>query len=273
MVQALLVRGASGPALKHAFREAAKHCEQQAVSLLMDFVDDEAFDDALSDLVQESNEWHSSEHLEMIEELVSRCSVRAVNEFLLAAITACATVNASEDIINTIFDVRSTADVNYKNGEPLKRAIQGGSVSMLRRLIGMDATEETVVQSFMSAITYPLDEATVLAILDVLVDEKGPGFDRNRVLPSGLPPLAACLSTHPRSEALVKRLVKLGCDPETRFSCKVFDDKEAEPEDITILHWALCQQKDENIGIKAIAKLIEAKGMTRSPLLLNPIAN
>ncbi|KAH7196372.1 ankyrin repeat-containing protein [Fusarium flagelliforme] len=259
MVQALLVRGASGPALNAAFREAVKHCEHQAVSLLMDFVDDEAFDDALSDLVQQSNEWHSSEHLEMIEELVSRCSVRAVNEFLLAAITACATVNASEDIIDTIFDVRSTADVNYKNGEPLKRAIEGGSVSVLRRLIGMDTTEETVVQSFMAAITYRLDEATVLAILDVLVEEKGTGFDRNRVLPSGLPPLAACMSTHPRSEALVKRLVKLGCYAEARFSCKIFDDKEAEPEDITILHWALCPQKDDNIGIKAIAKLIDAK--------------
>ncbi|KAM0213599.1 hypothetical protein ACHAQD_009252 [Fusarium lateritium] len=259
MVQALLLRGASGPALNDAFREAVKVFEQQAVSLLLDFVDDTAFDGALSDLVQNSKEWQSSEHLELIEELVSRCSVRAVNEFLLAAVSACAIDKTSEDIIDTIFAVRSTADVNYKNGEPLKRAIEGGAVSLLRRLVDINATEETVTQSFMAAITYHLDEATVLALLDILVERKGTGFNANRVLPSGLPPLAACLSTHPQSEALVKRLVKIGCDTETRFSWKIFNEKDAKPELFTVLQWALCPQRNEKIGAKAIAKLIDAK--------------
>ncbi|KAH0595026.1 hypothetical protein MHUMG1_07325 [Metarhizium humberi] len=263
IVQTLVERGASGVALDDAFCQAVRFCDRQAMGLLMEFVGDTAFDAALMHLVQHSKDWQSPEQLWLVEELLGRCSGLSVNELLLEAVNACTDSDASLDLVDTIFIVRpDAANVNYKHGEAVKRAIRGGGVSLLRTLIETGATAETMTQAFMATIQSSLTEETVLHLLETLVcyaQQSGTGFDANMTFKDGLPPLASCLLSYPQSSKLVERLIQLGCNAETTFSCKICADKGAVPESITVLHWALCPRGNGQVPTDVMAKLIEAK--------------
>ncbi|KAF4462852.1 ankyrin repeat containing [Fusarium albosuccineum] len=266
VVQALLERGASGPSIDDGFCQAVRACEQAAIELMANFVGDSAFDRALMELVNHSAAWKSPDQLWLIELLLQRVSQdQTVNEFFLEAASACAEGKASQDLVDTVFGVcESVVDVNYKHGEPLKRAIRGGheaAVPLLKLLVESGASSESVAQAFLTIITTTLKEDTTLALLEVLVDyAKATSTSLNVKVtsPEGFPSLVACLASHPSSPKLLKRLIELGCDTETAFWFRMDSEKGAEPETVTVLLWALYWYGEYQISTDVIAVLIEA---------------
>ncbi|RSL96436.1 hypothetical protein CDV31_013472 [Fusarium ambrosium] len=264
VVQVLLEHGASGPTVDNAFCQAVTAVDEQAINLLIDFVSNTAFDRALMSLVKHSEAWKEESQLELVERLLVRvCHGQTVNDFLVEAVTACAAGKASQDLIETIISVsEGVANVNYNLGEPLKRAVVGGDISLLKKLLEFGALAEALTQAFMAIITTTLEEATTLELLETLMtykEQSGEGFDVQGISIGHLPPLAACLAAHPKSPRLIKRLIKLGCNTETTFLARLGNEKIAEPESVTVLLWALYPREDREISTEVILELISTK--------------
>ncbi|KAH7120136.1 ankyrin repeat-containing protein [Dactylonectria estremocensis] len=261
VMQFLLESGASGPEIDVAFCRAATRFDHDAIGLLQRSISPGALGRALNSIMEQSDEWQSPEKLWLISELLEGgCAGEAVNVALLKAATSYVNGSDTEELVETLLTVGEPADVNFRDGEALKIAISGGHAPLLARLISSGAKSEVMTQAFATAITARLEEAQVLALLEVLTSHGAEAqCDFKAVLREGRPPMAACLSTHPDSSTLVKRLVDLGCDLEMPFRVDICHDKQIGTEQATTLLWALSQRGNHWISSAAIIELIDAR--------------
>ncbi|OTA85833.1 hypothetical protein M434DRAFT_82425 [Hypoxylon sp. CO27-5] len=256
--QFLLDHGASGPPVDEAFCHAARFMNRDAVELLSMSVDVAVFSKALEGVVSSSQEWHSPDdnNLWLVHSLLEwgACG-EPVNLALVKATSAFALGSASETLIDTLLLV---ADVNFQGGEALKVAIRAGNASLLEKLASSGASRDTMTQAFGEVIITRLSEDTVITLLNTIVksstSENTPDF--KTTLPNRYPPIVDCLSTHPSSAKVVKRLIDLGCDLEAKFKTRVYS--EMEPELATALIWSLSSlEENRRVSTPVLEALIE----------------
>ncbi|KAH7133730.1 ankyrin repeat-containing protein [Dactylonectria macrodidyma] len=261
VMQFLLESGASGLEIDEAFCRAATRFDHDAIGLLQGYISLNSLEKALRCVMEHSDEWQSPDNLWLVSELLEGgCAGEAVNVALLKAATSYVNGSDVEELIETLLTVGEPADVNFRDGEALKIAIRAGHPPLLQKLISSGAKNEAMTQAFATAITLPLEEAKVLALIEILVNHGTEAqCDFKAVLRDGRPPMAACLSAHPDSSTLVKRLVELGCGLETPFRANICDDKKIGGEHVTTLLWALSRRRNYRISSIAIIELIDSK--------------
>lgn len=261
VVEFLLNHGAEGPSVDDAFCKAARLCKHDAFELLSQSVGPAAMNKALRDVVVYSRDWHLPDdcNIWILAFLLEwGAHGEPVNLALLKAVSGYTIGMASEPLLDTLL-LQGKADVNFELGEALKIAVRGGNVPLLRKLVSSGANKETMTHAFYEAIAVPLGEDIVLGLIDVLAASQDPErkADFKAVLPHRRPPIVDCLTTHPDSAKLVRRLAELGCDVNAQFETHLYDF--AEP--ANALTWALCPSKGKSlVSSVAIEALIDVKG-------------
>ncbi|KAH8589027.1 hypothetical protein B0O99DRAFT_524007 [Bisporella sp. PMI_857] len=272
VVQFFLNHGAEGPSVDDAFCKAAIRCERDALELLSQSISPSTVGKALRDVVEYSRDWHlpDDRNIWLLELLLEwGAQGEPVNLALLKAVSCFVVDMASETLIDALI---FKADVNFHAGEALKIAVRGGNVTLLRKLVEGGADKESMTHAFHEAIVSPLGEDIVLGLINVLAEsqdlERKVNFEA--VLPNRHPPIVDCLTTHPESVNLVRRLAELGCDVNAQFETYLYDF--AEP--ANALAWALGPSRlvssvaiEELIALKANVNFV-APLSKATPLIL-----
>lgn len=267
VVQFLLEGGASGNAhaVSAAFSGAAKMFHHDAVDMLLHCISPQALDVALTGVVASSSAWQAPERLWLLQLVLEcrgewRCTGDAADVALVEAAKTHVQEHKSEDAIDLLLCVGGKADVNFRQGEVLRVAIQAGDELLLKKLIAFGTTSATLTQAFFRIITEPLEEKKVLSLLDILFSSKNGSdgkCDVKALLPGGLSPLAGCIMAHRDSPKLVQRLLKLGCPLETQFQWTLDAQNGVGQEAVTVLTWSLAVGK---VDPKITGVLVDAKG-------------
>ncbi|KAH7137366.1 ankyrin repeat-containing protein [Dactylonectria estremocensis] len=240
VIQFLLELGASGPEIDEAFCRAATRFDPDAIALLQSATGPDALGKALSRVMEHSDEWQFPDNLWLVSDLLEEgCAGESVNVALLKAATSYVNGKGTEDLIDILLSVGEPADVNFRDGEALKIAIRAGLAPLLEKLISSGAKSEALTQAFATAITAPLEESKVLALIEVLVNH---GAE------------AQC-----DFKAAFRDGLELGCDLETPFHANISDDKTIGEEQVTTLLWALHRRDNHRISSTTIVELIDAK--------------
>lgn len=264
VAQFLLDHGASGVAVDQAFCQAAEMAERDAFELLFTSIGPSALNSALLCVIEHSKCWCSpnSPHLWFVLRLLEwGANGESVNIALLEASKASAKGLASEALLDTLLTV-GAADVNFMLGEALKVAIRAGNNTLLKKLINHNVHKETMTQAFSELVVTPLAEGMALELLEALAAETIPRESRpdfRTILSSRPPSIVSCLTAHPDSAKLVRRLVQLGCDLEATLEAQLYSSEN--PERITALLWALLPQKGiRPVSDAVVEVLINSKG-------------
>lgn len=254
---------ASGAEVDEAFCKAAMLYQRDAVELLAYSASPEALDKALQHVITYSAEWQSPKSFWLLQLILElglelKAGVGSADWALLEAVRAYTEGNASEDLVDLLLTVGAHADVNFDNGQALKIAARAGHAPLLEKLIASGAGKGSKTEAFHTIITGPLGEDQVMTLLDVLFKcDGGPETrcDVNATLQE-FPPIVACLSAHPHSTKLLKRLIKLGCQLEVKFQWTIYPENGIGPEPVTVLQWAMGHEK---ITTEPIEALIDSK--------------
>ncbi|RYP66702.1 hypothetical protein DL770_008757 [Monosporascus sp. CRB-9-2] len=261
VVQFLLDQGASGPSVDDAFCQAVILLEPDAVNLLSTSISPTALNKALRGLVECSQDWYCSDNrnLWVIHSLLEwGAKGEPVDLALLNVVSAYIAGRASETLLDTLLTVGG-ANVNFQLGEVLKVAIRSANSPLVKKLASHGANKETMTHAFAEAIMAPLDEGDVLDLISILATvnghENGPNF--KAVSPNGHPSIVNCLTTHPESVKLVKRMAELGCDIDATFEIHLYDSLEP----VTPLTWALLRENQghHRVSSAVFEALIGAK--------------
>lgn len=261
VAELLLQRGAAGKVVESAFCQASRHHAMEAVALLHCHVGIEAFGIALMSATSDPSKWPSAsdDALELITQLLEwGAGFEYVNEVFLNTVER---GGASEEIIETLMTVGDGhADVNFQHGEVLKIAIRQGKPALLDQMLrhaseeGPVASQNLLTEAFAEAITTDQlkDDNVVLEIIDVLVKTRHEG-----PAPVCRVPIFSCITAHPNSPRLVKRLAKLGCDMKAETYVHLYDDEEVQAEPANALLWAVSLTDQNWISSETIAALID----------------
>ncbi|KFA81387.1 hypothetical protein S40288_08389 [Stachybotrys chartarum IBT 40288] len=257
IIQALLRRGASGQHVDNAFCEATKNCHQKAFNLLLPMVNRDALSRAFEAMTTGSTSWQSDGNLETVNSLLEAgCSGHPVNAALLSVLASYVTGDASEDLVDTLLEY---ADINFRHGEAANIAIRAGDVVLLQKLTEYRLNCDSLARSFATVLLTPHEEDIALAMIETILEANkasGATIDLEMSLPlNGLSSVAACISTHPQSVPLIKRVVKLGCDPDKQFLASLASGFGEEPS--TALLWVLAQS--DAVSAEVLKVLIKAK--------------
>ncbi|KAH7318059.1 hypothetical protein B0I35DRAFT_478596 [Stachybotrys elegans] len=256
VVKALLLRGAHGQNVNEAFCIAAGRCHREAFELLVPFISRECVERAFCSMVKATTEWQSDKNLWIVTSLLNMgCKGAHVNASLLTVLKSYVRRRASLDMVNTLL---LDADVNYKEGEALKIAIQSADVALLENLAAQKLAKTSLSHAFATVILTPNEEHTVLSMIDVVMEASrasGETIDYDITVPlSRLSVIAACISVHPKSTTLVKKLISLGCNVNTKFLTSLYKDCE---EASTVMSWAMANCR--TVPIETVKILIEAR--------------
>ncbi|KAK8105025.1 hypothetical protein PG999_008384 [Apiospora kogelbergensis] len=230
VIQYLLGMGASGSHVDKAFCQAVTTLSLDAIDMLADYVSPTAFSSALESITKNSknSKWCEIQCASLVNSFIENGANRdAVNNALINAVDAAVSGVGTVLVIETLLEA-SSIDVNFQSGAALRIAIQAGNADILSMLLKSGANLDTVTRSFHQAITFPLNEDTVLRLLDVLSSKGGPSCcpDYHAVTPGHVPPIVCCVATHPTSAKLVKRLAQLGCNMGAEFQATPYDIEE-----------------------------------------------
>lgn len=261
VAELLLQKGAAGKVVESAFCQAARHHAMEAVILLQSHVGTEAFGIALISATSDPSKWPSTsdDALELITQLLEwGAGSEYVNEVFLTTVES---GSASEDIIETLISVGDGhADVNFQNGEVMKIAIRQGNPVVLDQILkhssqnGPLASKNSIIEAFAEAVTTDRlkDDNIILEILDVLIKPRhGASASDFRV------PIFSCITAHPKSPRLVKRLAELGCDMMAETYVHLYDDEDVQAEPANALLWAVSLTDENQISSDTIAALID----------------
>ena len=249
-----------------AFYFAVKQYHREAVRLLSHTVSTDACNIALLEIMQHSSDWHAPDdrNLWLIALLLDKGAYgEAVQIAFLVTVSAYANELASETLVDT-FLCSGVVDVNYRNGEALKIMIRSGDVSTLKTLVAEGISRETMTQTLGEILVSPLEDDLALAFMDSLVEN-----NETRIVPDfnspswgGHPAIVTCLVAHPTAAKMLKRLIDLGCNPNTEVKTNLYSDKgnDLDNELVPVLAWALSQRGDKTITSAVIMTLIKAQG-------------
>lgn len=261
VIQYLLGMGASGSHVDKAFCQAVTTLSLDAIDMLADYVSPTAFSSALESITKNSknSKWCEIQCASLVNSFIENGANRdAVNNALINAVDAAVSGVGTVLVIETLLEA-SSIDVNFQSGAALRIAIQAGNADILSMLLKSGANLDTVTRSFHQAITFPLNEDTVLRLLDVLSSKGGPSCcpDYHAVTPGHVPPIVCCVATHPTSAKLVKRLAQLGCNMGAEFQATPYDIEEP----ATILVRAMMPFPGDKVASTGVVEaLIDAQG-------------
>ncbi len=218
----------NGVCIKHA----ACNLDARAVHVLAEFSghNEAIFTQAFAGVISRGKDWIAFEHFELIQLLLCHGATgevldRAMVDTISQLAGNLAHRDLAEKIVNAL--IASGADVNYGGGKVIGIAASAGDSRLLELLLGQGATRETTTFAFSTAIMAHHEEATLVDLIGVFIDERTTIPDLNQSLPGMLPPLLLCMN-HYRSVSLLDCLWKLGCSLESTVSCEVYPD---EPEE------------------------------------------
>ncbi|KAG6053350.1 hypothetical protein E4U17_004790 [Claviceps sp. LM77 group G4] len=134
------------------------------------------------------------------------------------------------------------ADVNYNQGEPLRKAASNGDVSWTRELLQCRPTVETLSLAFPCIFDTALSQDEILDLLELFTEYRD-GDVRVDVLSvqQGRDPLLVrAISQYPRSVAIAEALLDAGLYHDQATQYKIHYDVE-NTEKMTLLSWAMAQ--------------------------------
>ncbi|PMD32806.1 hypothetical protein L207DRAFT_590496 [Hyaloscypha variabilis F] len=139
------------------------------------------------------------------------------------------------------------ASIDHKDGEALQIATERGEAALVRRMLEMKPTSETVSMAFPYAYVCKLPEANALAVIDSFVElsteELYPGFMHPEI-PE--PPVFLSVKHYPNNVEILAATLKAGFDIDQVMS--------SENGRYTALYWSLVQGK--KIGDDVVEFLI-----------------
>lgn len=270
----LLQKGATGDVVESAFLQAARHHSVDAVELLHGHVGSQACGLALVAMASDPTKWPSASDdvLGLVERLLdSGAASQYTNDVLLDTVEAeDSSAGVAEDIVETLLTVgEGHADVNYRNGEVLKIVIRRGKIDLLDHILncasekGPAPSQGSMTEAFAEAITTDRlsDDSIILKALDVLVKPRSgtplPDFRAPVSSWGNRAPIFCCITMHPNSPRLVKRLAKLNCDMEPETYLNLYDDEEVQAEPANPLLWSVCCTDENQISSDTIEALIK----------------
>ena len=256
-------------------RHAARNLDRDTILVLTEFSgpNEAIYTAALSEVITDGRAWIAPEHTELINILLKHgASGSAVDKALIEVVGHLAGKESQAELGNQLLDLlfSAGANVNVENGKSAGLAASRGDASMLRRLLGQDASVETASFAFSAAIFAHPEEHRLLELIDVFMDDGTTVPDVNTHLPGMPPPIFLCLKGYFDSTSLVERLVAIGCDLQVTVPRKIYADEshiEAGPtgtsdfpeEPISVLFWALLQPETK-ISSRVITTLINCGG-------------
>ncbi|KAK8064169.1 hypothetical protein PG996_008821 [Apiospora saccharicola] len=266
VIQFLLGMDTAGPHVDQAFFQATATLSLDAIDLLADYVSPAAFNTALVSITKNSkfSNWCEIEHASLVNSFLERgACADAANNALLHAVDAASSGGGSVLVIETLLHSRSVhVNVNFRSGEALRIAIRAGNAIILAMLMESGADLDAATCAFHEAITAPLDEDTVLNILEVLNSKGGPSCrpDYHATTAGRVLPIVRCVFAHPTSAKLVKQLAKLGCNMEAELGATVHGT--SEPAEM-LFSAMLSLWSNKVVSIEVVEALIKAKGKHR----------
>lgn len=261
IIQFLLGMGASGAHVDQAFCQAAATHVPDAIDLLAEYVSPAAFNHAMILMTKnvKISGWCDIQYASVISFFLERGACGdAINTALLNAVEAAGSGNKSVLALETLLDSNS-AQVNFQSGEALRIASQTGNADVLALLMKSGADRDAATRAFNEAVAAPLDEDTVLQLLDVLHSKGGsrcrPFYQSSK--PGHVPPIVSCVTAHPTSAKLVNTLAQSGCNMEAEYEYTLYDI----PETTTVLLRAMMPLPDKRVvSTGVVDALIKAKG-------------
>ncbi|KAK7963488.1 hypothetical protein PG988_010462 [Apiospora saccharicola] len=266
VIQFLLGMDTAGPHVDQAFFQATATLSLDAIDLLADYVSPAAFNTALVSITKNSkfSNWCEIEHASLVNSFLERgACADAANNALLHAVDAASSGGGSVLVIETLLHSRSVhVNVNFRSGEALRIAIRAGNAIILAMLMESGADLDAATCAFHEAITAPLDEDTVLNLLEVLNSKGGPSCrpDYHATTAGRVLPIVRCVFAHPTSAKLVKQLAKLGCNMEAELGATVHGT--SEPAEM-LFSAMLSLWSNKVVSIEVVEALIKAKGKHR----------
>jgi hypothetical protein len=151
------------------------------------------------------------------------------------------------------------ARIDHKDGEALQIATERGEAALVRRMLQMKPTSESVSMAFPYVYVSKLSEANVLAVIDSFVElsaeELYPDFMHPEI-PE--PPIFLCVNYYPNNLEILESTLKAGFHIDQVMS--------SESGKYTALYWSLVQGK--KIEDHMVEFLISRGGKSH-PLLLS----
>lgn len=269
VIQLLLSMDTYGSHVDQAFCQATALRSLDAIDLLADYVDSAAFSNALISITDNSkfSGWCEIEHALLVSSFLERgACANAANIALLNAVDAASSGGGSVLVVETLLHCRSGhVDVNFRSGEALRIAIRAGDADILAMLMESGADLDAATCAFHEAIAAPLDERTVLRLLEVLHSRGSKGGpscrpDYHTTTAGHVLPMVRCVAAHPTSAKLVKQLAKLGCNMEAELEATLYDNSESAE---MLFSTMLSLWNNKVVSTEVVETLIKAKGKHR----------
>jgi hypothetical protein len=150
------------------------------------------------------------------------------------------------------------ANIDHKDGEALQIATERGEAALVRRMLQMKPTSESVSMAFPYAYVNKLPDTNALAVIDSFVElsaeELYPDFMHPEI-PE--PPVFLCLKYYPNNLKILESTLKAGFYIDQVMS--------SESGKYTALYWSLVQGK--KIEDRMVEFLISRGGESDIPLL------
>jgi hypothetical protein len=230
VLQFLLESGAVPSTLDDALRQATVLFDIQALQFLADWIEPgDIYALAFADAIEVGEKWYSPGGLDVVRLLLEKgASGEIVHGALLQAQERFIAGRASEALVDTLLEYK--ADVNYDDGHAVELAVKAGNVALLEKLFNCRPTQRTLSMALSAALISGHSSQKVLNIVNALVGKEGEIADPNFVVPGMDPPIFLALQQYPTSVPVVKRLIEIGCTPETKIRFKVFGEVVSDPE-------------------------------------------
>ncbi|KAJ9615791.1 hypothetical protein H2200_001868 [Cladophialophora chaetospira] len=205
-----------------AICRAAARLDEETLSFLSRWTSrsKEVYTIAFARAIQASEQWFSDSRLNILRMLLEKGAegdvvdvtfLQAVQHFLIG--------RAPEALVDLLlsFDV----DVDFNDGEVVKRTVATGEIDMLKKLMGSDPSTDTLTNALFCALMHQHPPELVVQISEILTTSEQQPLLTGSPNPN-LPLLVFALQKYPTSPEVVRQLLVMGCEGDSQLAWQVF---------------------------------------------------
>ncbi|KAF4634237.1 hypothetical protein G7Y89_g3872 [Cudoniella acicularis] len=254
-IQVLLSFGASVHYQNHRpLVTAAKSFNKKLLSLLLAHSQDQSASSFVFDvLIKIEGFWSKKDSFSIFTILLENgAEGTSVNDALIKVVAD--TQPSARHFEATL--LQHGVDIDYKDGEALQIAAERGEPGLVKRMLEMNPSADSVSMAFPYAFHSKLGEASTLAVIELFVELAADQLDPDFMHPEiPEPPVFLCLNHYPTSPRVLKATLKAGF--------RVDETMSSESGKYTAIYWSLSTQ-----GKKIADPLVELL-ITEGPDLQN----